>query len=89
MFCVAPSSEACGCKHELTTDGTVKLAQADGTAAEAKVHGVALNTTTMLGQPVSVALKGKFRWATGGFGSAGKLLVLTNSAGKIQDHGRS
>jgi hypothetical protein len=57
-------------------DGTVKRAFNNGTAAQANVIGITLNTASRIGVPVNIAKVGRLHWVGGGFELGGKLLVL-------------
>lgn len=68
-----------------STNNNVKLAQCDGTAAEAAAIGVALNAAAT-GQPVQVALSGsEVTMGAAVYSAAGVSCFLSTSAGKTMN----
>ena len=65
---------------DTANDNVVKLAQADGTALEATVKGIALNGAST-GQPVLIATSGTL--TIGGVAAVGTVYVLSDAAGGI------
>ena len=65
---------------DTANDNVMKLAQADGTALEATVYGVALNSAAV-GQPVLVARSGALDY--GCVLTVGVIYILSATAGKI------
>ena len=65
---------------DTANDNVMKLAQADGTALEATVYGVALNSAAV-GQPVLVARSGDLDY--GCVLTVGEIYILSATAGKI------
>ena len=63
---------------------TLKLADANGTSAQAVVYGIALNAAST-GQPVRVLRKGKYN--PGFTGAASAIVILSATAGSLAPHG--
>lgn len=70
-------------------NGKWQLAQADGTAAEAAVRGVAVNSTSAADQPLAVAIEGDVQLDTGALAGAavGDIAVLGAAAGGMYPSG--
>lgn len=62
--------------------GTLKLAQSDGTSAESKCVGMALNNAA-IDQPVAYAGNGEVTVQGGAFATVGLILLLSNTAGRL------